>query len=187
MALTPRPVIWPWIMLMTLLGASALAAEPGSIDANHEAAWRKGYIESRLRLNAALDAVDVEVADDVVYLAGVVSEPLYSALAEQMAISGVDGSEVVNRIVVIPEAVPQPDRNRLVDLTLNNLVRSRFLTQAAIHGRDINVRTSGRVVMLSGIVESEVERELAYWLARNTKGVTRVINKLTVAQNIKSI
>jgi osmotically-inducible protein OsmY len=45
----------------------------------------------------------------------------------------------------------------------------------------IDVDTAGSVVTLSGRVASEAERARAVQLARDTDGVTSVVDKLTVA------
>jgi len=47
-----------------------------------------------------------------------------------------------------------------------------------VKARTINVDTTGSVVTLTGTVESNQERERAMRLARETAGVTRVVDKL---------
>ena len=49
-----------------------------------------------------------------------------------------------------------------------------------VKARTINVDTTGSVVTLSGTVESSQERERAVRLARETAGVTNVVDKLQV-------
>jgi len=51
-----------------------------------------------------------------------------------------------------------------------------------VKARTINVDTSGSVVTLSGTVESSQERERAVRIARETAGVTNVVDKLQVKQ-----
>ena len=51
-----------------------------------------------------------------------------------------------------------------------------------VKARTINVDTTGSVVTLTGTVESNQERERAVRLARETAGVTNVVDKLQVKQ-----
>ena len=45
---------------------------------------------------------------------------------------------------------------------------------------DLNVDTVGTVVTVSGIVNNEAERDRALHLARDTAGVTQVVDKLQI-------
>ena len=56
------------------------------------------------------------------------------------------------------------------------------LTSFAMHvsARAVNVDTSGSVVTLTGVVGSAAARERAVSLARDTQGVTRVVDRLQV-------
>ncbi|MND04005.1 Osmotically-inducible protein Y precursor [compost metagenome] len=49
-----------------------------------------------------------------------------------------------------------------------------------VKARDINVDTAGSVATLSGFVASADERTRALQLARDTEGITRVVDKLEV-------
>jgi osmotically-inducible protein OsmY len=51
-----------------------------------------------------------------------------------------------------------------------------------VKARTINVDTTGSVVTLTGTVASNQERERAVRLARETVGVTNVVDKLQVKQ-----
>ena len=59
-------------------------------------------------------------------------------------------------------------------------ITSKMALDDYVKARTINVDTSGTVVTLTGFVESIAERERAVRLARETAGVTRVIDKLEV-------
>jgi osmotically-inducible protein OsmY len=50
----------------------------------------------------------------------------------------------------------------------------------AVRSRSIDVTTVGSVVTVSGSVRSAAERQRAVALARETEGVTRVVDQLTV-------
>ena len=59
-------------------------------------------------------------------------------------------------------------------------IKSKMALDDHVKARAINVDTSGTVVTLSGVVQSAEERARALQLARDTAGVTQVIDKLEV-------
>ena len=54
----------------------------------------------------------------------------------------------------------------------------------AVRARVINVTTRGTTVTLSGIVGSKTEHDRALALARETEGVTQVIDDLKMLQRV---
>jgi osmotically-inducible protein OsmY len=68
---------------------------------------------------------------------------------------------------------------RAVDAgTLTAKIKSKMALDDLVKARTINVDTTGSVVTLTGTVESNQERERAVRLARETAGVTSVVDKL---------
>ena len=61
-------------------------------------------------------------------------------------------------------------------------IKSKMALDDMVKARLINVDTTGSVVTLTGTVESNRERERAVLLARETAGVTNVVDKLQVKQ-----
>ena len=61
-------------------------------------------------------------------------------------------------------------------------IKSKMALDDLVKARTINVDTAGSVVTLTGTVESAQERERAVRLARETAGVTNVVDKLQVKQ-----
>ena len=61
-------------------------------------------------------------------------------------------------------------------------IKSKMALDDMVKARTINVDTTGSVVTLTGTVESNQERERAVRLARETVGVTDVVDKLQVKQ-----
>ena len=66
----------------------------------------------------------------------------------------------------------------LSDGALTAKISSKLALDDYVNARTINVDTSASVVTLRGTVASEDERERALRLARETRGVTRVIDEL---------
>ena len=70
---------------------------------------------------------------------------------------------------------------RAVDAgSLTLKIKSKMALDDVVNARAINVDTTGSVVTLTGSVESNLERERAVRLARETAGVTNVVDKLQV-------
>jgi hyperosmotically inducible protein len=60
------------------------------------------------------------------------------------------------------------------DTWITSKVKSSFLADKNLNGMDIKVETKKGVVALSGLVETDAERELAIDTAKSIKGVTAV-------------
>ena len=59
-------------------------------------------------------------------------------------------------------------------------IKSKMTLDDLVQARSIDVSTNGRAVTLSGSVRSAAERDRAVQLARETEGVTQVVDRLTV-------
>jgi hyperosmotically inducible protein len=67
------------------------------------------------------------------------------------------------------------------DATITTKVKASFVADPQVSALAITVETNNGVVTLSGVVESEAERQRAIQLAQGMEGVTRVdANKLLV-------
>lgn len=64
--------------------------------------------------------------------------------------------------------------------SLTAKIKAKMVLDDLVQARDINVTTTGTSVTLTGTVHSEKERERAVALARETEGVTRVVDQLIV-------
>jgi osmotically-inducible protein OsmY len=68
----------------------------------------------------------------------------------------------------------------LSDGALTAKIKSKMTLDDLVNARSINVSTTDRVVTLTGAVASARERERAVALAKETNGVVRVEDKLTL-------
>jgi len=59
-------------------------------------------------------------------------------------------------------------------------IKSKMVLDDRVKARNISVTTNGAVVTLTGLVESQAERERAVRLAKETDGVTSVVDKLEI-------
>jgi hypothetical protein len=57
-------------------------------------------------------------------------------------------------------------------------IKSKMVLDDLVKARNIHVETNGTVVTLTGVVDSEAERKRAVELAKETQGVTSVIDHL---------
>lgn len=68
----------------------------------------------------------------------------------------------------------------LTDAEITTAVKTKFLASSKVAGLKIDVDTTDHVVTLTGAVSSAAEKAEARRLARTTKGVKRVVSKLTI-------
>ena len=71
--------------------------------------------------------------------------------------------------------------NALSDAAITTAVKSKFLAESGVPGTTIDVDTNNHVVTLTGTVKSKAESQKAMTIARETKGVRRVVNHLKIA------
>ena len=69
----------------------------------------------------------------------------------------------------------------ITDAAITTEVKTKFLAEPGVSGLNINVDTNNGVVTLSGNVKSKAEAEKAMSIARDSKGVKRVVNHLKMA------
>jgi hyperosmotically inducible periplasmic protein len=69
----------------------------------------------------------------------------------------------------------------VTDAAITSAVKTKFLAEPGVPGTAINVDTKNHVVTLTGTVKTKAEAEKAVAVARDTKGVKRVVNHLKVA------
>lgn len=66
------------------------------------------------------------------------------------------------------------------DSGITSSVKSKLIADDVVKARDINADTRDRVVTLTGTVQSPTEESRAIEIARNTKGVADVVDKMSV-------
>ena len=69
------------------------------------------------------------------------------------------------------------------DSALTAKIKSKMVLDDDVAARGIDVNTSGTIVTLSGVVRSADERDRAVRLAQETKGVTKVVDRLRVRES----
>jgi osmotically-inducible protein OsmY len=64
--------------------------------------------------------------------------------------------------------------------SLTAKIKAKMVLDDLVQARDINVTTEGTTVILTGTVHSKQERDRSVTLARETSGVTNVVDRLQV-------
>jgi hyperosmotically inducible protein len=68
----------------------------------------------------------------------------------------------------------------VTDSWISMKIKTDFGNENTLKGSDINVETKGKVVTLKGTVASEAGKTRAEQIAKQTQGVTKVIDNLTI-------
>ena len=152
-------------------------------------------LEDRIDYNLETNAVvrkynlDVKVDKGVATLTGDVANAAQKAEAERLAkVNGV--TKVDNRIQIDPdEDKTVADRitkglsrtgETITDAWITTKVKWFYMGADDLKGSDINVDTKDNVVTLKGTVKTEAGRAKAIALAKDTDGVKRVVDQLTI-------
>jgi osmotically-inducible protein OsmY len=172
--------------------AATVDANPKPITAINDQ-WTAGLVEGALLFNPHLNnfAIGVEAKGDTVTLSGAVKTETERALAEQIALSLDSVDKVNNQIDIVkqPEVVKSDGeglKGVSSDATITTRVKTRLLANGQTTGLAIKVNTAEGKVLLSGSAGSGTERDLAYYIAKNTRGVVGVDNQIKIVDNTES-
>ncbi len=188
-------------------GTAPSPAAPGIVDRAEHAVQQgverldDAQITARVQARFFLDdqvkarRIDVDTANGVVTLSGTVTSNAEHQQALTLARGTAGVARVVDRLDVHPEATApaagpggtfgeKMARGRAAagDEWIATKVQAKFFADAQVKGRDIDVEVTNGVVTLSGTVPTPAARLQALELARNTDGVTRVVDRLVVRQ-----
>jgi osmotically-inducible protein OsmY len=84
------------------------------------------------------------------------------------------GAEIGERTAAAADTA----RRAVNDGALTSKIKAKMALDDMVNARQIDVDTQGSVVTLTGKVGSEAERQRAVALARETQGVTQVVDRL---------
>ena len=131
-------------------------------------------VVDHITVNPATAPTTGNLRDDASEAAGEVREEAREAGAAAKE-AGREAQRETGQAVDRAEAVAS-------DATVTAAVKSKFLADTSVAGLKIDVDTAGGVVTLSGMVSTKAEADRAVSLARDTGGVTRVVNNLRVGR-----
>jgi hyperosmotically inducible protein len=90
------------------------------------------------------------------------------------------GASVAQEAAATARTVVERTEEVVGDASLTAKIKSKMALDDTVKAMGINVNTSGSVVTLSGVVGSEAERKRAVQLARETAGVSAVIDRMSI-------
>jgi len=88
------------------------------------------------------------------------------------------GREVGEKLAVATEKV----KENVAEAALTAKIKAKMTLDDSVKARSIDVTTSGTTVTLTGSVHSQAEHDRAVALARETSGITNVVDRLTIAR-----
>jgi hyperosmotically inducible periplasmic protein len=74
----------------------------------------------------------------------------------------------------------QPASEQMSDAGITSKIKAKFVGDPDVKALDVGVETEEGVVYLTGRVNNQQQKEEAERLAKDTKGVIRVVNHITV-------
>lgn len=187
-------ISWGFVAALTVAApgmAFAQAHAPAATASKATDSSIADRIQFRLDTNATLKKYDIKVKvdDGIAMLSGQVATAAQKADAARLAqVTGV--RRVESDIAVTPDADKTlAERSKaglsktgakIDDAWITAKVKWFFIGEDALKNSDINVDTSDKVVTLRGTVATAAGKARAEALAKQTEGVTRVVNDLTV-------
>ena len=186
--------------LAALVGVAALTVACAQTDAGITT-----NVKSKMAADDTVKAheINVDTKNGVVTLTGDVDSAIAKERAVQIARTTDGVREVVDNLTGTESAPTdglfdrdgvdrgtgnigdndRQDRNEPItgDPGITSAVKAKLLADSTVSGLRIDVDTENGVVTLTGDVKSKAEADRAVMLARNTDGVTRVVNHLKVA------
>lgn len=121
----------------------------------------KLVVEKTVATTGRTDRVKTEIKDDS------------KAVAEKT-------EQVAKKVGNATEKAAKDTGANITDAAITSAVKTKFLADTKVGGLMINVDTNHHVVTLTGTVRSAAERDEAMRLAKTTKGVDKVVDKLVI-------
>lgn len=175
--------------ILAVLAFAALTAACGESDAGITTRIKAKISADRAITNT--DQIEVSTQHKVVTLSGKTD----SEAAKERAILLARGSEgvtsVVDNLTVAPSASNEGVGGAISeaagkvaeavdDAAITTAVKAKLIGDSQVSGTKIDVDTKDGIVTLKGTVKSDEEKSKAIQIARDTKGVQRVEDQLTV-------
>jgi hyperosmotically inducible protein len=175
-------------------GEPAAGGEGTGAAATRPDVWLTAKVQSKYFLDdlVKLRNIDVSTQNGVVTLSGAVASDAERRQAVSLARTTEGVRQVTDNLKVDPNAVVSSNDPATAvplapvsglkrpDAWITMKVQSQYFLDPEIKGHEIDVDTTRGVVSLKGLVANQELKQQAERIARETEGVTRVINGLTV-------
>lgn len=170
------------VAALSLLGAAGALADEGKRTVGeytddkvlHTKVW------AALTEDKTADAseINLEVYKGVVQLNGFVDNEKERAQAEAVA-KGVSGVKGVENNLQVKQAA-QTTGGAIDDTTITAKVKTALIDSSETKAGDIKVETRGGVVLLSGYVANQAQKDAATKVAKSVEGVKSVTNSISI-------
>lgn len=173
-------------MFALLVIASLLSSPVGQVVTGVEDSTITARIEALYLLDQHLSPLNINTTTrgGHVMLSGSVNDEVQRELAEDLALGVLGVRFVDNQLVVINTVVGEKEQRswsqRVQDRAVTAAVRGRMLGSGEFKGLKVGITTLNNVVTLFGVVPTEAHVESMISIASDTKGVSDVVNQLTV-------
>ena len=162
---------------------SATDSEPAQADG-----WLTTKIEAKYFLDPDVRGrnIDVETRDGMVTLTGVVGTEAERRQAVALARSTDGTREVTDKLEVDPALDPNARQVRSVanldrpDGWITMKIQAQYFLDNDVKGHEIDVDTTKGIVTLTGVVDNAQQRQEAELIAKETQGVSQVVNRIKV-------
>ena len=158
------------------------------VDAATNDAWITTKIQARYFMDTDVKGRNIDVTTNAgeVSLTGTVESAAEKREAVALArnIEGV--TNVRDNLQVVPDEdadmarMDDDSESPVEDTWVTTKIQAQYFADPDVSGLEVDVTTVNGVVTLSGSVDSDTEKTLAEEIARETEGVRRVENRLTV-------
>jgi len=169
--------------LLSVLVCAALAMACAESDADITEKIKSEISTERTITNAS--NIDVSTRGHVVTLSGTAESPIAKERALTLARATDGVKRVVDNLTVAPAApaaaaTQAPASAGMDDAAITTAVRAKLAADGKVPADSIDVDTKAGVVTLKGTVKSEQEKQEVLQVARDTQGVVKVEDLLTV-------
>ena len=174
-----------------MAGDDTVKASEINVDTHNHVVTLNGTVRSQAEKERAVTiARDTKgvtsVVDDLtvgpVATSGTDRDRSYGEAAEQTARDAKEKTEdAAHDAKVKSERAADKTGETITDAAITSEVKTKFLAEPGVSGLNINVDTNDHVVTLSGTVKSKAEADKAMRIARESKGVKRVVSHLKIA------
>lgn len=173
--LNPRTAL---MVSTALVMAGGLPMQATDLDDRIEASAKSSY---NFKTYLKDDNIKVESSHGVVTLTGTVAYDYHKSLAQE-TVSELPGvKSVINQLSVVGE---QPAEHSDGWITMK--VKGALAFRKHVSAKDTEVHTQNGVVTLSGVADSDAQKQLTSDYAKDVEGVTEVRNELVVSKPEKA-
>ena len=101
-------------------------------------------------------------------------------VGERAAVAADRAEDVAQKAAEKTAQAAEQTRQAIAEGSLTAKIKAKMALDDFVKARDLNVDTVGSTVTVTGSVYSQAEKDRALQLARETEGVTHVIDKVTI-------